>query len=48
MQIKDSEERTEFASGALRDMHTGKGRMAAAGRDARTGWIFCRGRVSWP
>lgn len=27
MQIKDSGERTEFASGALRDMHAGKGRM---------------------
>jgi hypothetical protein len=27
MQIKDSGERTEFASGAQRDMHTGKGRM---------------------
>lgn len=25
--IKDSGQRTEFASGAVRDMHTGKGRM---------------------
>lgn len=25
--IKDSGERTKFPSGALRDMHTGKGRM---------------------
>jgi hypothetical protein len=25
--IKDSGERTEFASGAVRDMHEGKGRM---------------------
>lgn len=27
MQIKDSGKRTEFASGAVRDMQTGKGRM---------------------
>ena len=27
MKIKDSGERTEFATGAVRDMHTGKGRM---------------------
>lgn len=27
MTIKDSGERTEFASGAVRDMHEGKGRM---------------------
>ena len=26
-QILDSEERTEFESGAVRDMHEGKGRM---------------------
>lgn len=26
-EIKDSGERTEFATGAVRDMHTGKGRM---------------------
>lgn len=28
-QIKDSGERTEFASGAVRDMHEGKGDMAS-------------------
>lgn len=27
MQIKDSGERTEFSTGAVRDMHEGKGRM---------------------
>lgn len=27
MQIKDSGERTQFETGAVRDMHTGKGRM---------------------
>lgn len=27
MQIKDSGERTQFNTGAVRDMHTGKGRM---------------------
>lgn len=27
MSIKDSGERTEFETGAVRDMHTGKGRM---------------------
>ncbi|MDD3020926.1 MAG: DUF5664 domain-containing protein [Alphaproteobacteria bacterium] len=27
MEIKDSGERTQFGTGALRDMHTGKGRM---------------------
>lgn len=29
MEIKDSGERTRFASGAVRDMHTGKGDMAS-------------------
>lgn len=27
MEIKDSGERTRFDTGAVRDMHTGKGRM---------------------
>ena len=27
MEIKDSGERTEFTSGAVRDMHDGKGRF---------------------
>nr|DAL34529.1 MAG TPA_asm: hypothetical protein [Caudoviricetes sp.] len=27
MEIKDSGERTEFGTGAVRDMHTGKGKM---------------------
>lgn len=33
--IKDSGDRTEFETGAKRDMH---------GRD---GWIFCPGMASW-
>ena len=27
MEIKDSGDRTQFDTGAVRDMHTGKGRM---------------------
>ena len=35
--IKDSGERTEFETGAKRDMHAGKGRMD----------LFCPGMASW-
>lgn len=34
--IKDSGERTQFDTGAVRDMHTGKGRMD-----------YCRGKPWW-
>lgn len=34
--IKDSGDRTEFETGAKRDMHAGKGRMD-----------FCLGMASW-
>ena len=35
--IKDSGDRTEFETGAKRDMHVGKGRME----------FFCLGMASW-
>lgn len=34
--IKDSGDRTEFETGAKRDMHAGKG-----------AWTFCLGMASW-